>query len=193
MKKLLITCFEPFGGDDTNASLEAVTRLPDTINDWKLTRLTVPVVFGECAVPVLTAIDSLRPDAVLLTGQAAGRKVVTPERYAHNLRFGRIPDNAGNAPMDVPVADGPDALVSTINVRRLAAAIRESGVPAEVSLSAGAYVCNDLYYQVLLAANGKSRPLPVCFIHVPSLSDGYSFEELSIALQAAVLALDDVT
>ena len=195
MKKLLITCFEPFGGDDVNTSYESVMRLPDTIGNFHLKKLCLPVVFGACMDPVRETLLTGLPDDVILTGQAGGRKAVTPEMYAHNLRYGRIPDNAGQAPLDEPVADGPDALRSTADVRAIAKAIGDAGVPAEVSYSAGAYVCNDLYYQVLsyigaVSGHEKSSPLPVCFIHVPSVSDGLSIEEMSSALAAAVLALD---
>lgn len=195
MKTLLITCFEPFGGDDVNASYEAVQGLPAEIGGWKLEKLQLPVVFGTCAAPVLNALERIRPAAVLLTGQAGGRKAVTPEMFAHNLRFARIPDNEGNSPMDEPIDDGPLALRSTMDVRMLSDAIKKAGLPAEVSYSAGAYVCNDLYYQILRYAEKQadsadpSRPLPVCFIHVPSVSDGLPVRSLSDALTAAVLAL----
>ena len=187
MKKLLITCFEPFGGEAVNASLEAVNRLPEIIGDWTLTKCQVPVVFGKCALPVFEALENETYNAVLLIGQAAGRKAVTPEMFAHNLRFARIPDNAGQTPIDEPIAEGPLALAAAVDVRNIASAILSAGIPAEVSYSAGAYVCNDLYYQVLW--HEKSRTLPVCFIHVPSTADGFTYEDLSKAIRTAVLSL----
>lgn len=188
MKKLLITCFEPFGGEAVNASMEAVKRLPDTVGSWTLNKCQVPVVFGSCAAPVMEELEKEAYDAVLLLGQAAGRKAVTPEMFAHNLRFARIPDNAGQTPVDEPISsDGPLALRSTINVRKAAQAIQNAGIPAQVSYSAGAYVCNDLYYQVLW--HEKDKALPVCFIHVPSSADGFSYDNLSEAIRAAILSL----
>ena len=188
MKKLLITCFEPFGGETVNASMEAVKRLPETVGSWILTKHQVPVVFSECAVPVIAALEKETYDAVLLIGQAAGRKAVTPEMFAHNLRYARIPDNAGQTPMDEPVSsDGPLALRSTTDVRKIAQAIQDAGIPAQVSYSAGAYVCNDLYYQILW--HEKDKTLPVCFIHVPSSADGFTYEDLSEAVKAAILSL----
>ena len=189
MKKLLITYFEPFGGEAVNASMESVRLIPDTLGSWSLVRCRVPVVFGECAAPVLELLEKDCFDAVIMTGQAAGRKAVTPEFFAHNLRFARIPDNAGQTPLDEPVSDGPLALRTTADVRKMAGAIQDAGIPSQVSYSAGAYVCNDLYYQILCHNQKKSSPLPVCFIHVPSASDGFSYEKLSEALKAAILSL----
>ena len=189
MKKMLISYFEPFGGESINASMEAVLRLPDTVGDWSLTKCRVPVVFGACAVPVLHAIEKETYDAVLLIGQASGRKAVTPEMFAHNLRFARIPDNAGQTPADEPIADGPTALCAAADVRKIAQAIQDTGIPAQVSYSAGAYVCNDLYYQILHYNQEKDARLAVCFIHVPSAADGFTYEELSAAVKAAILSL----
>ena len=126
---------------------------------------------------------------IILLFQAGGRAAITFERVAINCMSARIPDNAGQTPQDEAIADGSLALHSTADVRKLAQAIQDAGIPAQVSYSAGAYVCNDLYYQVLDYFQKADRPLPVCFIHVPSLSDGFTYAELSKALSAAILSL----
>ena len=193
MKKLLITGFEPFGGETINPSWEAVFRLPEEINGYKLTKLRIPVVFGEAAEQVIAAADSLCPDAILCIGQAGGRGAVTPELVGINLRHGRIPDNAGNQPTDEPImADGETAYFSTLPVRKMAEAISAAGIPSHVSYSAGAYVCNDLLYTLL--AYYKNSDTKVAFIHIP-----YSTEQgkepamdLPCIVQALTVAIESI-
>lgn len=170
MKKLLITGFEPFGGEEINPSWEAVRRLPDEIGGFSLTKLLVPVVFDKAAECVITAANELMPDVIISVGQAGGRKAITPEMVAINLKFAKIPDNEGNLPKDEPIIEGGEnAYFSTLPVRRMAEAISGCGVSAEVSYSAGAYVCNDLLYTLLdrYSADGVG----VGFIHVPYVSE----------------------
>ena len=100
MKKLLITGFEPFGGENYNPSWEAVTQLSDSIGDFELTKLRLPVVFGEAQLILADAADTLKPDIILSVGLAGGRDAVTPEFVAINLRHASIPDNVGNQPTD---------------------------------------------------------------------------------------------
>ena len=193
MKKLLITGFEPFGGETINPSWEAVFRLPEEINGYKLTKLRIPVVFGEAAEQVIAAADSLCPDAILCIGQAGGRGAVTPELVGINLRNGRIPDNKGNQPTDEPImADGETAYFSTLPVRKMAEAISAAGIPSHVSYSAGAYVCNDLLYTLL--AYYKNSDTKVAFIHIP-----YSTEQgkepamdLPCIVQALTVAIESI-
>ena len=166
MKKLLITGFEPFGGEVINPSWEAVLRLPEVVGDYQLTKLLVPVVFGEAAEVVTCAADELCPDVILCIGQAGGRAAITPETVGINLRYAPIPDNKGNQPMDEPIiSGGATAYFSTLPVRRIAEAIKASGVPSQVSYSAGAYVCNDVLYTLLHRfQHSETR---VGFIHIP--------------------------
>lgn len=166
MKKLLITGFEPFDGEQINPSWEAVRRLPSQIGEYTLTRLSIPVVFGAAAACVLRAAEELAPDVILSVGQAGGRSTITPELVGINLRHARIPDNAGRQPEDEPiVAGGEDAYFSTLPVRSMAEAIRKAGIPSEVSYSAGAYVCNDLLYTLLSHFRGTRTR--VGFLHIP--------------------------
>lgn len=184
MRRLLITCFEPFGGSERNASQMAVAALPDTIFGYKLHKLCLPVVFGSAGEQVAAAIGEIRPDAVICVGEAGGRAAITPEMVAINLRYARIPDNAGNAPQDEPVrADGENALFSTLPVRAMAAAIEAAGIPAAVSYSAGTYVCNDTMYLVL--EHLRDTGIPAGFIHVPA-GDVLTAEQLATGLAAAI-------
>ena len=166
MKRLLITGFEPFGGERMNPSWDAVKKLPDEIGGYKLVKLEIPVVFGKAAECVLNEADKINPDVILSIGQAGGRSSITPEMVAINLRYAKIPDNEGNEPKDELIIPGGDAaMFSTIPVRKIAEAINAAGVPSDVSYSAGAYVCNDLFYNLL--AHYENSDVKVGFIHVP--------------------------
>lgn len=166
MKKILITGFEPFGGEEINPSWDAVSRLPEVIGEYSLVKLCLPVVFGEAAEHLIRTADELVPDVILCIGQAGGRNAVTPELVAINLRHATIPDNGGNQPKDEQIAeDGERAYFSTLPVRKIAETISEAGIPSQVSYSAGAYVCNDLLYTLLARYDGTDTK--VGFIHVP--------------------------
>lgn len=170
MKKLLITGFEPFGGEQINPSWEAVSSLSKEINGYTLTKLRLPVVFGEAAKAVLDVAKKISPDVIICVGQAGGRSAITPELVGINLRHAAIPDNKGNKPCDEKIIeDGNDAYFSTLPVRKIAEAINASGVPSQVSYSAGAYVCNDVLYTLLAQYNGSD--IKIGFIHVPYSSE----------------------
>lgn len=177
--RILITGFEPFGGQDINPSWEAVRQLPDSLEGHLLRKLQVPVVFGAAAEKVAAEKDSFRPDIILCTGQAGGRSGMTPERVAINLRDASIPDNAGFQPQDEPVLEGgPAALFSTVPVKKMSEAIRSAGVPSAVSLSAGSFVCNDLFYSLLSCCSDSSTR--VGFLHVPYLPEQAAGNEPSL-------------
>lgn len=166
MKKLLITGFEPFGGENINPSWDAVRALPDEVGEYVLTKLSIPVVYGEAAERVIEAADELLPDAIISVGQAGGRAAITPELVAINLRYAKIPDNKGNEPKDEAIINcGEAAHFSTIPARKIAEAINSLGIPSQVSYSAGTYVCNDVLYTLL--DKYKDKSVKVGFIHVP--------------------------
>ena len=166
MQKILITGFEPFGGETINPSWEAVKSLPEVISEYSLTKLLLPVVFGEAASLALKTAEEMNPDFILCIGQAGGRAEVTPELVAINLRHASIPDNNGNQPKDEPIKAGaPAAYFSTIPARKIADAINAAGVPSKLSYSAGAYVCNDLLYTLL--SHYENSNTKVGFIHIP--------------------------
>ena len=189
MKKLLITGFDPFGGETVNPSWEAVRLLPERIGDWELTKLQIPTVFGLAAERVLSAAEQLQPDAVLCVGQAGGRSGVTPEAVAINLQEAKIADNAGNQPVNVPVVEGaPAAYFATVPVRQMVAAIQEAALPATLSYSAGAFVCNDVLYRLLHRFDGTATRAG--FIHVPYLPQQAKENTPSMALEQIVRALE---
>ena len=188
MKQLLITGFEPFGGETVNPSWEAVRLLPETLGDYKLTKLQIPTVFGRAAGTVLETARTLQPDVILCIGQAGGRSGVTPEVIGINLREARIPDNAGNQPENVPVVpDAPAAYFSTVPVRAMVRAIRDAGVPAALSYSAGAFVCNDVLFSLLHAYDGTQTK--VGFVHGPFLPEQAKENAPSLPLADIVRAL----
>ena len=193
MKKLLITGFEPFGNCPKNPSWMAVEALPEQVGDYALKKLALPTVFGKAGALVLEAAKAFAPDVILCVGQAGGRDAVTPERIAVNIRDARIPDNAGHQPRGEFVAeDGPAAYFSTVPVIKMAQAIRDREIPATVSNSAGAYVCNDTLYLLLHAYAGTDTR--VGFIHVPNTpelgSPSLPLEKIIAALVAAIQNLD---
>ena len=170
MKKLLITGFDPFGGQSVNPSWLAVEKLPDRVGEFAVHKRMIPTVFGKAAEAVLEAAAQVQPDVILCVGQAGGREAVTPERIGVNIRDARIADNAGNQPKGEFVAsDGPAAYFATVPVEKMAQAIRDAGIPAAVSNSAGAFVCNDVLYSLLHHYAGTE--IRVGFIHVPYIPE----------------------
>ena len=175
MKTLLITGFEPFGGETINPAWEAVKALPEQIGGWQLRKLQIPTVFGLAAARTLACAAEGRPDA--------------------DLRHARIADNLGNQPQDEPVVPGgPTAYFATVPVRAMTAAIEAQGIPAAVSYTAGTYVCNDLLYTLLHHYAGT--PVRAGFIHVPFLPEqapqgvaSMPLAQMIRALEAAVSAL----
>ena len=192
MKKLLITGFDPFGGETVNPSWEAVRLLPETVNGWRLAKRQIPTVFGKAAEAVLAAAEETRPDAILCIGQAGGRSAVTPEVVAINLREARIADNEGVQPQNEPVVpDAPAAYFASVPVREMVRAIGEAGITAALSYSAGTFVCNDLLYALLHRYEGTA--VRAGFLHVPFLpqqaKDGQpsmELETIAAALRAAI-------
>ena len=166
--KLLLTAFDPFGGSPINPALEAVKLVANQIGDVQIVKLEVPTVFGKSIDTVAAAIEKEKPDAVLCIGQAGGRYDLTPERVAINLDDARIPDNEGNQPIDVPIfRDGAPAYFATLPIKAMVAKIREAGLPASVSNTAGTFVCNHLMYGVLYTLAKHYPGVKGGFMHVP--------------------------
>lgn len=183
---VLITGFEPFGGEALNPSWEVCTRLPQTIAGLRVETCRVPCEFRRSIEVAAEAIVRHRPKLVILLGQAGGRAHLSVERVAINVDDARQPDNAGAAPVDEAIAvPGPPAYFSTLPIKAVARAMRAAGVPAEVSNSAGTYVCNHLMYGVLhfLAASGAAGRAG--FIHLP-----YAEEQVLDKPGAPALSLD---
>mgnify|MGYP005895577593 CR=1 FL=1 len=167
-KKLLITGFDPFGGEQVNPAFEAVRLLPDEIAGLELCKLEIPTEFFKSGVILKDALRAVHPNAVLCVGQAGGRTAVTPERVAINLMDARIPDNAGYQPVDVPIReDGETAYFTSLPVKAMVQRMRDAGIPAAVSYTAGTYVCNYLLYTLLYLIDKKYPHVRGGFIHVP--------------------------
>lgn len=169
MTSILLTGFEPFGESTTNPSWQAVERAaarwrgPESLDIAEL-----PVVFGECAEAMRTLLHRHRPDLVIAVGQAGGRAQITPERIAINVDDARIPDNAGAQPIDVPIlADGPAAYFSTLPIKAVVEAMRQRGIPATVSNSAGTYACNHVFYAIMHELAHAFPATRGGFVHVP--------------------------
>lgn len=170
--KILLTAFEPFGGDSVNPAQEAVALVANEIAGAQIVKIDVPVVFGKAIETVRAAMEKEQPDAVLCIGQAGGRVGLTPERVAINVDDGRIPDNEGNQPIDAPIfADGAPAYFATLPVKAMVAAIKEAGLPASLSNTAGTYVCNHLMYGVLYHIAKSYPAMRGGFMHVPFLHE----------------------
>ena len=188
MKHLLITGFDPFGGDTVNPSWEAVSRLPDAVGNYRLTKLQIPTVFAVAADTVLAAAAQDTPDVILCVGQAGGRDAVTPERIAINMASAKKPDNAGNQPVETPVIPGaPDGIFSTVPAVTMAEAITAAGLPGKISNTAGTFVCNDTLFRLLRHYAGT--PVRVGFVHVPWLPEQATEGAPSMPLDDIIAAL----
>lgn len=206
MRTILITGFEPFGGESVNPSWEVVKRLDNAIIDGcRVVAHELPCAFGESLRVLNAAIDALHPVLVLAVGQAGGRTDITVERVAINVDDARIPDNHGQQPVDLPVVEGgPAAWFSTLPIKAMVAAMREAGIPASVSQTAGTFVCNHVMYG-LLHKLGRTSEVKGGFIHIPYLPEQAAahpgapsmaaetvLQALEIALTAALRMDNDI-
>ncbi|MGA5131439.1 pyroglutamyl-peptidase I [Streptomyces olivoreticuli] len=192
MTRVLLTGFEPFDGETVNPSWQAVRaaaeRPPEGI---ELTAAQLPCVFGAALDALRAAVTDTGPDIVLCVGQAGGRPDVTVERVAVNLDDARIPDNAGAQPLDEPVVPGgPAAYFATLPVKACVAAVREAGLPASLSHTAGTFVCNHVFYGLMHLAATERPGLRGGFVHVPYAPEQVTDRVLpSLPVAAAAEAL----
>lgn len=166
--KVLITGFQPFGGESINPAYEAVKLLPQQIDGADLIKKEIPVVFDEGAEVVHQAMQAERPDIVICVGQAGGRTGITPEFVGINYQDASIPDNNGNQPISRRAKeDGETAYFTQLPVKAMVTAMKQEQIPAAVSYTAGTYVCNDVLYQVLYWIHKEFPGMRGGFIHVP--------------------------
>ena len=187
MTSVLLSGFEPFDGAASNSSWDAVQGV---VRDWNgaasITNVVLPVEFGAAWEHLQRAISEHAPDVVIAVGLADGRSAVTPERIAINLRDARIPDNGGDQPREQPVLpNGPAAYFTGLPVSEIVEAIRVAGIPSHDSLSAGAYVCNDVMYRLMHEVAARRPGLVAGFIHVPAAA-AMPVETIARALAIAV-------
>lgn len=170
--KVLITGFDPFGGEKINPAWEAVKALPDNIDGIEVVKLQIPTVFKKSAKKLFENIDSVKPDVVICVGQAGGRYEFSVERVAINIDDGRIPDNDGYQPVDSPVfEDGENAYFSTLPIKAIVEEVKKVGIPSAVSNTAGTYVCNHIMYSLLYYLNKNNLNIKGGFIHVPFIPE----------------------
>ncbi|MFN3865255.1 MAG: pyroglutamyl-peptidase I [Demequina sp.] len=168
MTTVLLTGFEPFASARVNPSWEAARDVAATwAGEAAVAAVRLPVAFADAGRVLGDALDRHQPELVIALGVAQGRSAITPERIAVNVTDAPIPDNVGGQPIDVPVIDGaPDGLFTTLPVKAIVQAIRAAGLPSELSLSAGTYVCNHVFFQLQHALRGSDARSG--FIHVPA-------------------------
>lgn len=197
--KILITGFDPFGGEPVNPALEAVKLMKDEIAGAKIIKLEIPTVFRKSVEKIHEMMKAEQPDVVLSIGQAGGRFGVTPERVAINVDDARIKDNEGNQPVDTPIfTDGEAAYFSNLPVKAMVEAIKNKGLPSTLSNSAGTFVCNHVMYGVLYYIHKGFPNVRGGFIHVPFITDqvvtkpnvaSMALADITEALEAAVEAI----
>ncbi len=169
-RTILVTGFEPFGGEAINASWEAARSL----DGWRCGELVavalqLPCAYDESIAAFVDAFDALRPVAALMTGQAARRAIVSVERFARNLDDAPAPDNRGVMRRgERIVPDAPDRLEGAAPVLEIARAIRDAKLPARVSTNAGGFVCNHLYFGALRHLADCASPARAVFVHLPA-------------------------
>ena len=168
--KALVTGFDPFGGEAVNPALEALARLKPSLGSLAVATQPIPTVFGRALDVLGEALDETRPDIVLAVGQAGGRAALSLERIAINVDDARIADNAGNQPIDRPVVPGgPAAYFTSLPIKAAVVALRNAGLPAIVSNTAGTFVCNHLFYGLMHEVARRGGGMRGGFLHIPYL------------------------
>jgi pyroglutamyl-peptidase len=204
--KALVTGFEPFAGDALNPAGEAVLGLRSRLGELAIHTRVLPTVFGRAVAALEDALVAVRPDIVLCVGLAGGRAELSLERVAINIDDARIPDNDGQQPIDRPIAaGGPAAYFTGLPVKAAVLALREAGLPAIVSNTAGTFVCNHVFYGLMHLTATRRLPLRGGFLHVPYLpsqaarfrdAPSMALEEIvqgiEIILQVAAARTDDI-
>lgn len=191
--KVLITGFEPFGGEVINPALEAVMNVKNKLEHIEVIKASLPVVFHQ-SIKVLENLVQLHdPNVVICVGQAGGRTSITLERIGINIDDARLADNEGNTPVDQKInPQGPDAYFTTLPIKAIVSAINEKGIPAQVSNTAGTYVCNHILYGLCDYIALNALDIKAGFMHVP-----YAPEQAvnwpgrpSMSLENIVLAIE---
>ncbi len=166
--KILLTGFDPFGGDKVNPAYEAVKLLPKNIAGADIVTIEIPTVYQKSGEAVEKGIRQYQPDVVICIGQAGGRSGITVEMVAVNIADFRIADNEGNQPLNQSILeDGENAYFATVPVKAMVANIKKHGIPARISYTAGTFVCNDVMYELLYMISKKYPKIKGGFIHVP--------------------------
>ena len=170
--KILVTGFDPFGGEPINPAIESVKRLPDNIAGAEIIKLEIPTVRKKSLEKIEKAINEHNPDVILSIGQAGGRFDISIERVGINLDDFRIPDNEGNQIIDEPIfPDGENSYFVKLPVKAMVQNVQKNNIPASVSYTAGTFVCNHVLYGVLYLIEKKYKDKKSGFIHIPFLPE----------------------
>lgn len=177
MKKLLVSGFEPFGGSSINPTERLIRDIAsETFPNAEIRTMLLPVHYDECADILIREMEQFSPDAVIATGVAGGRTAITPERIAVNVKDippeATLTDNKGVKPQDEPIVPGgPDGLFSSLPIRIIVSRLKEHGIPASVSNTAGTYICNNTMYSLLHHIRTHSLPIIGGFVHFPASTE----------------------
>lgn len=204
--KVLVTGFDPFGGEKINPSIEAVKRLDDKIAGADIVKVEIPTVFHKSIERLERALEEEKPDITICVGQAGGRNRISVERVAINISDGRIPDNEGYQPIDELIfEDGDTAYFAKLPIKAMVKEMNKRNIPAEVSNTAGTYVCNHLMYGLLYNIHKKYPNMKGGFIHIPfipeqvidkkdrpSMSLDLIVKGLTVAIEAAIKYDEDI-
>ena len=170
--RILVTGFDPFGGEPVNPALEALMRLPATLGAHTIERRPLPTVFHRALDVLGDAVRTVRPDILICVGQAGGRTELSIERVAINVDDARIPDNDGRSPIDQPIVPGgPAAYFTNLPIKAMVQALGEAGIPAKVSNTAGTFVCNHVFYGAMHLVATEFPAMRAGFIHIPFLPE----------------------
>jgi len=187
--KVLVTGFDPFGGESINPAWEAVKVIKDEIAGAEVVKMQIPTVVGKSIAKIHDKMVEINPDIVIAVGQAGGRFGVTPERVAINVTDARIPDNEGNQPIDEPIfEDGDAAYFSNLPVKAMVQEIKDAGYPSTLSNTAGTYICNHVMYGILYYIQKEFPNARGGFIHVP-----YAASQVINKPNTASMAIADIT
>lgn len=188
---VLLSGFEPFGGEAFNPAGAIAEQLHGSVvAGHPVVGIVLPCVFGDAGGKLLEYCQTLKPTLVVCLGLANGRAAVTPERIAINVADARIPDNAGRQPIDEPVvAGGPVAYWSTLPVKAMVASVRQAGLPAAVSETAGTFVCNHVFYSLMHFLASRPDGTRGGFIHVPA-TPGVGVTIPTLPLEKSRLAIE---
>jgi pyroglutamyl-peptidase len=201
MKKLLLTGYEPFLDNPINPTTDIVKELDGQIvGGYEITARVLPVEFEKTAEIAFRYYDEVNPDVVISLGLAPGRNRITPERIAINCNDGE-PDNEGYTPVDQPIVEGgPAAYFSTLPIRRFVNVLNEHGYPAEISNTAGTYLCNNIMYHIFHKVSSENKKVLAGFIHIPASHElavkakslpSWSSKDLLDSVKLMIEALDE--
>lgn len=187
--KILLTGFDPFGGESINPSYEAIKKITINNPSVEVIKKELPTVFKKAIVVLDETIESVKPDVVVCTGQAGGRFDISLERVGINIVDARIPDNDGDQPIDEKIfKDGQEAYFSTIPIKAIVKHMRENGIPASVSNTAGTFVCNYILYGAMYLIDKKYPAIKGGFVHVPFLP-----EQVTEKVNTPSMSLENIT